>query len=334
MPNNAFFTCQLHNGPETADATCLILNDALQINTLQKQLRLDFSAIRSFKLKNYQLLIETSNSTVGLSGLGRQTENFFEKLWLAYNSRCKEALFIEGPVLYEGEGDFILSEQGEAQQGLAKIALYPNCLAIYPQNFNARRFPLCFSETPNAESYRLSLSLDTGDFLQISRLGRNCLDVFEKICHQRSQIIQQWNDLHQELAAQLPNRLGDNVDEYEQMQQLGCHIISGLYTTDSEGFWFAGLHHGKAAVELVSQEQTATYLYQYDSPDALFESTLRHAMESVALHREVIFTDLSDKPLYQMTVQRSRFLQFLRDHNTGRLIHNSGWAAGLSSFFS
>jgi hypothetical protein len=86
-------------------------------------------------------------------------------------------------------------------------------------------------------------------------------------------------------------------------------------------------------VELVTPEQTATYLYAYDTGDRVFEYSLRHAMESVGLHREVIFVDLSDKPLYQMTVERSYHLRFLRNHNVKRIIHNAAWDKNLSDFF-
>ena len=333
MSENPSFSCQWHNGSAITDATCRILQDRLDIHTSQEQFCVDFSVIQNFKLLNYQLIIETPTFTIGLSGLGHQTESFFEKLWQAYNRRCEEALFIDSSAMYVGEGDFLFSEQNFTQQGLAKIALYPQCLAIYPQNSHARRFPFCFSADPVLDGYRIKLTLDTEDSLQISRLGRNTLDIFDKICRQRSHIIQQWQEKHLELEEQLISRLGEKASNYQQMQLLGCQMTCGLYTADNECFWFAGLHNGKAAVELVTSEQTATYLYQYDSTDTFFANTLRHAMESAALHREVIFTDLSDKPLYQMTVQRSRFIQFLRDHNTGRIIHNSGWSTALSSFF-
>ena len=94
------------------------------------------------------------------------------------------------------------------------------------------------------------------------------------------------------------------------------------------------LHEGNAAVEMVTEEQTATYLYHYELADDVFEQRLRHALESVALHREVIFADLAQAPLYQMSVQRNYHLQYLRAHHAGRIIHTAAWEKQLRNFFS
>ena len=40
----------------------------------------------------------------------------------------------------------------------------------------------------------------------------------------------------------------------------------------------------------------------------------------------------ADKPLYQMTVSRSRSLRFLRAQNAGRLIHTPSWPTNLTHF--
>lgn len=64
----------------------------------------------------------------------------------------------------------------------------------------------------------------------------------------------------------------------------------------------------------------------------VFEYRLRHAMESVALHREVIFTDIAEHPLYQMSVHRNYHLQYLRAHHAGRVIHTASWEKQLGEF--
>lgn len=315
------------------EAVCAIGREEVQFRTDKRTFTVNYADVKDLRLLNYHLFLETSNGKVEVSQLGLQTEDFFEKLWEAYNARCLDALFVEDEPLFTGEGDYAYTEQGEERHGIAKISLHSDCLCLLPHNNGARRIPLCFSQEPETEQFKISLKLDTGDQYQISRIGRHTEDVFEKICAARTKVVKKWKAAHEELSAQLSERLGERADEYQQMEAVGCRMICGLYSLDDTGFWFAGLKDGKAAVELVTDEQTATYLYTYDTPESDFENALRHAMESAGLHREVIFTDLTDKPLYQMTVERSRALWFLRAHNAGRIIHNGGWGERLREFF-
>ena len=154
-----------------------------------------------------------------------------------------------------------------------------------------------------------------------------------KIVALQQKVAQRWRKAHKELADDLSARLGADAEGYRRMESLGCRMVTGLYSLEDESFWFAGIRDGKAAVEWVTQEQTATYLYTFDTDEAVFERSLRHALESAALHREVIYTDLDGKPLYKMTVRRSYHLRFLRDHFAGRIIHNSSWPERLREFF-
>lgn len=327
------YNCTVNAEAFAGEAVCAIGREEVQFRADNRTFTVNYADVKDLRLLNYHLFLETSNGKVEVSQLGLQTEDFFEKLWEAYNARCLDALFVEDEPLFTGKGDYAYTEQGEERHGIAKISLHSDCLCLLPHNNGARRIPLCFSQEPETEQFKISLKLDTGDQYQISRIGRHTEDVFEKMCAARTKVVKKWKAAHEELSAQLSERLGERADEYQQMEAVGCRMICGLYSLDDTGFWFAGIKEGKAAVELVTNEQTATYLYTYDTSDTDFEYALRHAMESSGLHREVIFTDLADKPLYQMTVERSRALRFLRAHNAGRIIHNGGWGERLREFF-
>lgn len=327
------YNCTVNAEAFAGEAVCAIGREEVQFRADKRTFTVNYADVKDLRLLNYHLFLETSNGKVEVSQLGLQTEDFFEKLWEAYNARCLDALFVEDEPLFTGEGDYAYTEQGEERHGIAKISLHSDCLCLLPHNNGARRIPLCFSQEPETEQFKISLKLDTGDQYQISRIGRHTEDVFEKMCAARTKVVKKWKAAHEELSAQLSERLGERADEYQQMEAVGCRMICGLYSLDDTGFWFAGIKEGKAAVELVTNEQTATYLYTYDTSDTDFEYALRHAMESAGLHREVIFTDLADKPLYQMTVERSRALRFLRAHNAGRIIHSGGWGERLREFF-
>ena len=327
------YQCLLTKGQLSGQVVCTIGHDALEFNNDQGQTILDYADLMDFRLPGYQLLLTTTSGEIALSQLGHDTEAFFEQLWSAYMERSKESLFASGETLYSGEGDYDFSEQGDVQHGIAKVELLPDALVLCPHDHLARRVPLCFIQDIVEENYSITLTLDTGDRYTLRRLGRDSMNVCEKIRMLREHISKQWQQAHRELNSRLEEQLGEKASSYRHMLGCGCNISAGLYRLDGDGFWFAGFKNGKAAVELVTQEQTATYLYTYDmaSPQT-FEQSLRHAMESVGLHREVIFTELADKPLYRMTVDRSYHLRFLREHNQGRAVHNAAWEKNISAF--
>ena len=327
------YECRLTVDNQSEVVHCTIGNESVEFTSNKGRRSLNYADLQDFRLINYHLKLMTASGEFELSELGYDTEPFFDKLWTAYKKRSYEALFIEGSPLYSGEGDYDYTEQGISQHGIAKVELFADALCFCPHDHLARRIPLCFAQEPIDEGFGIGIPLDTGDTYHIRRIGRDTQTVFEKICTLRKSVLKQWAQAHQELNTHMGQLLGDKQHSYEHMQALGCKMIAGLYRLDGEGFWFAGLKEGKAAVELVTPEQTATYLYKYDTTDNVFEYAIRHAMESVGLHREVIFTDLSDKPLYRMTVERNYHLRFLREHNRERVIHNQSWDKNISEFF-
>lgn len=330
MKDSGTYECRLTVGNQSDVVTCAIGSESLDINSGKGKQSINYADLQDFRLINYHLLLITTSGKYEISELGYDTEPFFEKLWNAYMTRSREALFIESAPLYSGESDYDYTEQGISQHGIAKIELFADALYLCPHDNLARRIPLCFAQEPINEDFGIILPLDTGDTYHIHRIGRDTQTVFEKMYNTRKSVLKQWGNAHQELTKNIAERLGDKRHNYEHIQSCGCRMISGLYRLDGEGFWFAGIKDGKAAVELVTQEQTATYLYCFDTEESAFEHSIRHALESVGLHREVIFTDLSDKPLYHMTVERNYHLRFLREHNQARVIHNSSWDKNIS----
>lgn len=333
MKDFGTYKCRLTINLQSEEVTCAIGSESLDFTTSRGRRILNYADLFDFRLINYHLFLITASGELELSELGHNTESFFENLWNAYMERSKEALFVESEPLYSGEGDYTFTELGVTQHGIAKVELLADALCLCPHDHFARRIPLCFTREPVEEDFGITLTLDTGDTYRFCRIGRDTRAVFEKMCKARDNVSKRWRQAHQALDNQLEERLVERKHTYEQMRDCGCTMITGLYRLDGDGFWFAGLKDGKAAVELVTQEQTATYLYHYDNGNQQFEYSLRHAMESVGLHREVIFMDLSDKPLYQMTVDRSYHLRFLREHNQKRIIHNASWDKNLADFF-
>ncbi len=333
MADSGAYSCRVSCDRLEAEAECMIGGEALSVRTKGGGMQVDYSDLSDIRLIDYRVVLETAGGKVEISSLGRQTEDFFENLWEAYGERSREALFVASEPLYAGEGDYAYTEQGFEAHGIAKVALYPDCLCIFPHDDRARRIPLCFADAPEAADFWISLRLDTGDIYRVGRMGRSFDAVSEKIVTLQQKVAQRWRKAHKELADDLSARLGADAEGYRRMESLGCRMVTGLYSLEDESFWFAGIRDGKAAVEWVTQEQTATYLYTFDTDEAVFERSLRHALESAALHREVIYTDLDGKPLYRMTVRRSYHLRFLRDRFAGRIIHNSSWPERLWEFF-
>jgi len=333
MSDSGTYKCRLTVNGQSEPVTCAIGSESLDIVGSSGRKILNYADLHDFRLINYHLFLYTDSGEMELSELGRDTESFFENLWNAYMERSMAALFAEDAPLYTGEGDYVFTEQGVSQHGIAKVVLLPDALFLCPHDHFARRIPLCFALEPVEEDFGITLSLDTGDTYRICRIGRDTHAVLEKMCKARKAVSQRWQRAHRQLNSQLDERLGERQNSYSRMCDCGCTMLSGLYRMDGDGFWFAGLKDGRAAVEFVTPEQTATYLYAYDTGDKAFEYALRHAMESVGLHREVIFAEVADKPLYRMTISRSYHLRFLREHNVKRIIHNASWDKNLAEFF-
>ena len=296
-----------------------------------------------------------------LSKLGYQTEEFFEKLWQAYEAKSQEALFVAGDFIMESEGDYAYAEPGVEKSSIAKLSLYSDCLCIVPHDVGARRVPLCFAEPPVRDGFALSTRLDTGESYRIARLGGDTDPFFTKLGQARDKSVADWQAAHRELESNLQSRLGDRIEAYRAFRAVvstgssessknamadtdaraestaDAIVTCGLFAADDDAFWFAAIADGRAAVELVTDEKAATYLYRFSTTCAQFENSVRHAMEAVKKNRRIIYLpqdELAKEPLYRMAIDRSSPVRFLRSCNVGRIIHSANWEERLTEFFA
>ena len=297
-----------------------------------------FVDLMDMRLLNYRLHLALRDGEAVISKLGYQTEEFFEKLWQAYAAKSLKALFVEGAPAIACEGDYAYEEPGASKSSIAKLELRDDSLCIVPHDVGARRVPLCFAGEPVREGFALSVALDTGESYRVARLGANTDPFFKKLTDLRKRAVAEWEAAHRELARTLEARLdaAGAAAEYQAFAQLDATVETGLFAADDDAFWFAAVAEDRAAVELVCDEQTATYLYRFATGATQFTASLRHAMEAVKRHRRVIFLtddELAGEPLFRMSVDRSAHVRFLRSCNAGRIIHTANWANRLAEFF-
>ena len=325
MDNNAF------------DAKAEIKDDRLEIRG-KKHADVLYADICDIRLLNYRVMLFLKDRSIELSSLGYETENFFEQLWLAYEAKSREALLIDSKEIMTCEGDYSYTEEGRQRSSIAKLILYPEALCIVPHDSGARRFPFCFGSTPERSGFILNGTQDTGEFWQIKRLGRDTEPFFSCLLKNYEQTVKKWLEAHRRLDEDITRRLGERSENFEVfMGAAGATVAAGLFALSDPEFWFAAVKDGRAAVELVTEEDAATYLYRYEGSDDEFILKLRHAMETVRKHRELIYiTDekLAEVPMYRMAVDRSPHVIFLRSANAGRVIHNSAWERNVLSWLN
>ncbi len=330
MTNDGNYNCTIASLVYTGEAIAHIGKEGLDFQTGKGAIPLNYANVRSFCLKNYHFFLDTPEGTVELSHMGHDTEGFYEELWLAYNSRSRESLFVEGESFMNAEGEYSYADDGGSAKGTAKICLYPTCVCIMPPDYGARRIPLCFVQELELDGYTIRIMLDTEEKYELIRLGRDTKPFFETLGKFRKETQTQWLAAHASLEANLDNRLGEALGRYHFLQDI-CgkdHVISGLFSPDGSEFWIAAFGNGSVAVELITEDKSATYLYRFAGDAKVFEKRLRHAMEAMGVHREIIFMEegaLKGNPLYSMGVERNAHLRFLRSCMTGRVIHTESW---------
>ena len=330
------FSCvaDIGSGPYQTRAT--IGRDGIALAG-QPPAAISFADLMDMRLINYRLRCELREGEAVISQLGYQTEDFFEQTWLAYARRSRDALLVEDAPAMSCEGDYAYHEDGCEAHGIAKLEVHEDCVCVYPHDVGARRIPLCFARTLEREGFSMTVALDTGETYRYARLGRDTDGFFDRVTSARKRTTERWQRAQRELEQNLDARLGDVASRYHAFVDAGGNAIVGLFSPDDDGFWFATLLRGHAAVELVTNEDTATYLYDYDTSDEEFELRLRHAMEAVGRNRRVIYLgddELDAIPLYRMAVDRSSHVRFLRGCNAGRIIHTKAWQSHLSDFLS
>lgn len=339
MADTAQFNTTLASPVYHGEADVTVGREGLAFRTGGGALLLDFSLVDDCRLLDYRVMLDTPAGVYELSRLGQQTEAFFEKLWAAYAARSRESLFIEGAAALEVEGEYAYTDDGGSAKGKAKLDLRPLCVSIVPHNSGARRIPLCFVRELRLDDYAITIVLDTGERYELARLGHDTLPFYEMLSKFRDETQRLWTRQHTALLGALDSRLGDAAGNYRFLKNARgeANMATGLFAADSEDFWFVSFGEGRAAVELVLEEKAATYLYRFALDRAVFETRLRHAMEAMGPHREIIFMEdaaLQANPLYVMALRRNAHLRFLRASMSGRAVHTGGWNAKVAAFFN
>jgi len=321
----------------TFEASAVITEDEIVLQGMDGlRHALPLADLMDMRLVNYRLALAMRNYEAEISKLGYLTEDFFEKLWEAYSAKSERALFVEGDLVMRSEGNYAYVEPGVTRSSIAKLVLRTDCLCILPHDAGARRVPLCFADAPEREEFSLELRLDTGETYRIARLGGDTDPFFGKLADARESASARWREAHRALEANLDARLGEAAAAYEAFRGLDADVVVGLFSTDADAFWIAAIGDGRAAVELVTDEKAATYLYCFDVMRGDFETKLRHAMEAMKVNRRIIYVpqqDIDAEPLYRMAVERSPHVRALRSCNAGRIIHSANWAGKVADFF-
>ena len=337
----ATYACTVTLPGERFEALAALGKEALELrgtgsDKRRAPLSVLYADVMDLRLLNYHLRVVLRDGEVELSAMGYQTEEFFEKLWVAYNERARASLFVEGAPAMRSEGDYAYDESDGRRGSIAKLELYEDCLCIMPHDVGARRVPLCFADKPEREGFRLGVRLDTGERYSVARLGGDTEPFFTRLVTFREKTVAAWDAAHRSLERDLDERLGDALPAYQVFQSLDADVTCGLFGAEDNAFWFAAVGDGRAAVELVAGEKAATYLYRFEGSRPSFVATLRHAMEAVKTNRRLIFLsdeELAEVPLYRMAVDRSAHVRTLRGSNTGRVIHTQSWEGKLREFF-
>lgn len=277
---------------------------------------LDFADVKALRPINHRVYADTlSGEEIEISMLGFSYDGFWEELTDCFAKRSLEALFAqEQPIMRCGDGEYQLP--GERGRGI--ILLLPDAICILPPTSRAIRIPLCFTRELRLEGYLLQITMLSGASYVVGRMGYDTVPFAERA----------------QKAAQTVKK--QRAQALAKIAQQPIFSHSGLFRTERpDQYWLAAFGKGCCAVELFTEENTATYLYRFDEPEAHFLLALEEAMEAMGIHREIIFAaqeQIDEKPLYRMAVERSSAVRFLRSKSCGRLVHNASHEQRLKEF--
>lgn len=328
------YDCMVTSNGAAFDARVAISRDGVRAVS-GGAFELSFADLMDMRMLNYRLRLSLREGEAQISQLGYKTEDFFEELWAAYAAKSRASLYVGDAPLMCCEGDYAYVEPAREAHGIAKLEVFDECVCLHPHDVGARRIPLCFADVCSREGFSLSLVLDTGERYGFARLGRDTDGFFDRVEASRRKSRARWREAHAALERDLRSRLGDALGQYTVLRGIASDVEFGLFSPEDEGFWVAALSHGRAAVELVTDEDSATYLYQYSVSDQEFLIRLRHAMEALRRNRRIIFVDddqVLGTPLYRMAIDRSTHVAFLRACSAGRVIHSANWESRVAAF--
>lgn len=278
---------------------------------------LDFADFLKIRPINHRVFVDLlGEETVEISMLGFSYDGFLEELCDCYSKRGMEALFVEEQPVMRCEGEYRLADE----QGRGIVVLLSDAVCILPMTARAVRIPLCFTRQIRLDGYLLHFELQSGAVYTVGRMGYDTMPFYERAQKAAQVTKKQREQALAKITAQAP---------FEH---------KGLFRTEQpELYWLAAIGKGRCAIELFTDDDSATYLYEYKESREEFLRNADEAMEAMGVRREIIYLtpeQLEDKPLYRMSVARSEAVRFLRARSCGRLIHNATHEQRLKDFLN
>ncbi len=276
---------------------------------------LDYADFKTIRPINHRVFVDTlSGEVVEISMLGFSYDGFLEELTNCFSDRSMEALFADEEPVMRCEGEYRLP----GEQGRGTVILLPDAICILPMTARAIRIPLCFTVEISLDGYLLHITMRSGTVYTVGRMGYDTMPFAERA----------------QKAADLTKK--KRAAAISKLKPVPPFTHCGLFRTEQpELYWTAAFGKGCCAVELFTDDDAATYLYRFDESEEEFLRNVDEAMEAMGVHREIIYlTDeqLSEKPLYRMSVMRSEAVRYLRSKSCGRLIHNATHEQRLKEF--
>ena len=283
---------------------------------------IDFSEFDSIKPINHRVIISLMDGTeIVVSMLGFSYDGFWEELTGCFGERTLQALFVQEETIMKCEGEYSYYPEGitEKEIGRGNVILVSDAVIILPVSSHAVRVPLFYAESISIEGYRITIGMKDGREYQVGKFGYDTMPFFERCEAAFKKTVARRQQLLDSFTTEDP------------------FTYKGLFRTiQDEEYWGAAFGQGKAAIELYTKDDSATYLYSFEDKERFIRS-LEMAMEAVGSHREIIFLsedELNRKPLYRMAVHRSGAVRFLRSCSAGRIIHTKDHAKKLEEFLA
>lgn len=279
---------------------------------------LDYADVKAFRPINHRVFADTlDGESIEISMLGFAYDGFWEELISCFEKRSMEALFAEEtPIMRCSDAEY----QIPGERGRGVVILLPDAICILPPTCHAVRIPLCFTKDIRLDGYLLNIIMNSGVKYVVGRMGYDTVPFAERTQKARDSIIKKRKQALSRLSLQVP------------------YTRSGLFRTEHpEQYWLAAFGSNCCAVELFTNENTATYLYRFSESQECFLRNLEEALEAVGTNREIIYCtkeQIEARPLYRMGVERSSAVAFLRSKSAGRIIHNASHDANLSDFLA
>ena len=305
-------------GVRAEDAEVVVGKEGLTLGNIF----IDYADLDTLKPINHRVMLSLHDRTgIEISMLGFSYDGFWEELTGCFGERTLQALFVEEETIMKCEGEYNYLPEGmtDREIGRGNVILVSDAVIILPVSSHAVRIPLFYADSIDLDGYQITIRMKDGTEYKIGKFGYDTMPFFERCETNFKKTVQRRQQLLKSFTAEEP------------------FTYTGLFRTiQDEEYWGAAFGQGKAAIELYTKNDAATYLYSFEDKERFIRS-LEMAMEAVGSHRELIFLsdeELNRKPVYRMAVHRSSAVRFLRNCSAGRLIHTKDHAEKLKKFLA